>query len=497
MFDPADTTHLHILLHVIKADGWDAGSAPKPYTKVFDMLTAQVKRLGDEKGSIIKHTPYGWILQPLTMIETYGAERHQRAIQAAEKMPGVGGIVAVPVYKPDDSVQTYVFAGSYAYLLHGYGTEFQAAMGQFALVEQEVPIPAGLWPATVPEQVQFLNRLKVSAKADVSIKRSRKVNHTASRTDRWVMPETIPLKLMGLISEVKKVKDIILTELTHFVMGANGMQRPTDLSDEDLLAGIRRAKLANQKSQSWSAASRPQSVPMSSGTSSSTTAASIPMTDDSRMTEAVHIPLPRVRYFVENGMAVLNDIKASSGLDKIVDPGLKDEGLGKVFRLTGTSRAVGQAVKLITAELGRLIANETTLSSRKPMEGNADVPATADSKSPSQKTIPSPNTAKFGDSNAPVVSLSTNGKRMDKDAVEQVDGSILKPKNVDDEAKGVPKQPERKEYVICADSLADFAFVPCGHRHYCKKCAKKMFAKKKECPMCRSPSILVMKIFVD
>mmetsp|Transcript_17088 Transcript_17088/g.47689 ORF Transcript_17088/g.47689 Transcript_17088/m.47689 type:complete len:473 (-) Transcript_17088:215-1633(-) len=53
-----------------------------------------------------------------------------------------------------------------------------------------------------------------------------------------------------------------------------------------------------------------------------------------------------------------------------------------------------------------------------------------------------------------------------------------------------------KNCVVCLDSQADCALIPCGHLCLCEGCAYSLRDRTPSCPMCRQPSIFMQRIFM-
>ena len=55
---------------------------------------------------------------------------------------------------------------------------------------------------------------------------------------------------------------------------------------------------------------------------------------------------------------------------------------------------------------------------------------------------------------------------------------------------------EAETCVVCLEGSRTHAFLPCGHRSVCQRCADRVIAAKKDfCPMCREPFQSVVRIF--
>jgi hypothetical protein len=50
---------------------------------------------------------------------------------------------------------------------------------------------------------------------------------------------------------------------------------------------------------------------------------------------------------------------------------------------------------------------------------------------------------------------------------------------------------------ICIEHAAVYLHVPCGHLCLCGACVVKQDRQKMQCPLCRSPSTLIIKVFTD
>ena len=55
---------------------------------------------------------------------------------------------------------------------------------------------------------------------------------------------------------------------------------------------------------------------------------------------------------------------------------------------------------------------------------------------------------------------------------------------------------------VCMENPSTHAFVPCGHKCICEACAKFIMpelsatiSQRKTCPLCRTPTTMIMKIF--
>ena len=49
--------------------------------------------------------------------------------------------------------------------------------------------------------------------------------------------------------------------------------------------------------------------------------------------------------------------------------------------------------------------------------------------------------------------------------------------------------------VICFHGASEFACVPCGHRCLCQRCSEQFKSANAQCPMCREPMLMVMKVY--
>jgi len=60
------------------------------------------------------------------------------------------------------------------------------------------------------------------------------------------------------------------------------------------------------------------------------------------------------------------------------------------------------------------------------------------------------------------------------------------------------KTPDCKEEnpscALCFDAVPDAALMECGHGGICFRCASKLLKLKGNCPLCREPVLLVLKI---
>ncbi|OQV14459.1 hypothetical protein BV898_11301 [Hypsibius exemplaris] len=61
----------------------------------------------------------------------------------------------------------------------------------------------------------------------------------------------------------------------------------------------------------------------------------------------------------------------------------------------------------------------------------------------------------------------------------------------------VPAKPLQAmaECIICVDTPANTAFIPCGHKTFCEPCAQQLLQGKGEFPTCRGPITAVLKLY--
>jgi hypothetical protein len=82
------------------------------------------------------------------------------------------------------------------------------------------------------------------------------------------------------------------------------------------------------------------------------------------------------------------------------------------------------------------------------------------------------------------------------DVVQAPDDSSSTEATLDESGQSIGSSAEgMAECVVCLDEEQNHIVVPCGHFCLCEGCASKVGAAGGECPVCRTPATLILRVW--
>ncbi|OQV16374.1 hypothetical protein BV898_09519 [Hypsibius exemplaris] len=387
-----------------------------------------------------------------TLIARYGSSRYLQNVQTASENPGVKCFANVSEFQRDAiSGQLYQLS-TRLFVLYGNDSDaLREAAHCLKLTQQDVTVKVADWERLLLHQELLLDKVKHGIR--VAILPNSTVPEDVF-TVTLIGPKLDVKKALARISSLGLILEYKDGSLST---GLRQLSETVPFSQEGPLTSnfMRRELLMTNGPYTSNGVPEPSSV----STSTTLNAVKGPRVQLVETIMDYHIPTEHVRKFTKNGLQLLNQIRLSSGLSKLTDPGIT-ESSGKVFRLIGSIEAVDLAWNAITEELERFRLEAdlaaTRLAETKRIREKRQVVVAAQVEVAPQVTTVSP--------------------------------------TVEESRASQPEGPT--ECVICTDEPATTAFIPCGHKNFCHKCATTMMRKEKRaCPMCRATATSIVRIF--